>query len=271
VKEIVRKYPVTFSVIAVFVILITRLGVQYIVDPFGVSQLNPNGLLLSGSLNIIFTLPIMIMLSLVLGENGFKFTFSIKGFKSGMYALLPFLLAIFVIALGILIAFEMNREFLLSVLPALVFFEFTIGIAEESLFRGLFLVPMLIRWSGSERGRLGCVLVSGTVFGALHMVNIVIGADVSATLASSLAASVVGVAFAAALLRSKNLLSCIVIHAIWNITVKSANALTLYTPPLISSILDLLMLAMPIFAVNLALRSKPFVKDGNTRSGRPTM
>ena len=121
------------------------------------------------------------------------------------------------------------------------------------------MAAMLMRFSDTARGRKNCVLLSGAVFGALHMTSVFGGTELAQALIGSLAAGILGLVFAAAYLRSKNLLSCMLVHALWNIIAKSARALSPDTLSVVNLSYELIVLfVMPVFALKIASMAEPF-------------
>lgn len=91
---------------------------------------------------------------------------------------------------------------------------FGIGFREESLFRGL-VVNVLGEWLiRSRRGVWATVLISGILFGLVHLSNYFAGVSLQSVIVQTAAASAVGWALCAAYLRGGNLWCMILVHTI---------------------------------------------------------
>ena len=204
----------------------------------------------------LLAIPCIIFLGKIVQENGFKFSFSAKGFKKGMFAHLFFLFALFLHLPLAFITTEINTEFV-PMIPPIIFFDLAVGVFEEVLMRGIFMTAMLVRFGETGKGRIFCVLLNGLVFGILHFFD---GGFVSVLLTGLL-----GIGFAAAYVYSKNLLSCMVVHALWNIALKISGGLIVDIDN--AALLEALRAvgivlygAIPLFAIVLTIKSKPLFK-----------
>jgi membrane protease YdiL (CAAX protease family) len=82
-----------------------------------------------------------------------------------------------------------------------------VGFVEETYFRGMILRALL------SRGPWPAVLISSVLFGFLHLLNVISGANLAATFVQVAYALGIGMMFAAAALRTGTILPLIVIHA----------------------------------------------------------
>jgi len=87
-----------------------------------------------------------------------------------------------------------------------------IGLVEEVFFRGLILQAL------AAKGLWRSAILSGVIFGAMHLLNLLFGADLTATLFQASYAVALGFAFAAVTLRTCVLWPLIVIHALTDFT-----------------------------------------------------
>lgn len=251
-KEEIGTGPVAYSVITSFWILAGYLFVVSIILPF---LTNPDNLFLRGVIRFIFTVPCVIALGKVVQINGIKFVFSMEGFGRGMFAQAALLLWLSTQVIHLINMSEMNVVFI-SEIPMLVFFELATGVFEEALFRGLFMTAMLNEYGVTVRGRLMSVIVSGVVFGFLHLMG--------GNMMQVLLTSIIGIAFCAAFLYSKNLTSLMLIHALWNVLIKTVDGLIVDMHS--AELLRIVHIAQPIilfaiipsFALILSAKASPF-------------
>ncbi|MCL2321710.1 MAG: CPBP family intramembrane metalloprotease, partial [Oscillospiraceae bacterium] len=128
-----------------------------------------------------------------------------------------------------------------------------VGLFEESLFRGLLMTAMLVKWGDTAQGRLAVALLSGVLFGTCHIINMFFnGSSLQFTLFNLVVAAALGFGFAAMYVYSRNLLGCMIVHAVYdfiaNLSSQLPNRLVLLV------ILGLISL----FAIVLCIVAKPF-------------
>ena len=248
-EQLMSSY-LAFVAAIVFVLIILTALIQFVV---GDSNF-PMRLYTDGVLRILLSIPCIIVLGQIIQGSGFKFAFATKGFKMGIFAHIFFLLWISLRLPLFFIATEFNMEFI-PMIPGIIFFDLAVGIFEEVLFRGIFMTAMLIQFGGTAKGRIFCVLLNGLVFGLIHL----IGGDFLTVLFTG----ALGVGFAAAYVYSKNLLSCMVVHALWNIAFKIPNGfiVDVNNAGLLAAsqmVTYISIGAIFLFAIILTIKSKPF-------------
>lgn len=91
------------------------------------------------------------------------------------------------------------------------------GFYEEVIMRGMLLGHMMEHWKNDERKILKSVLSTSVLFGLVHLGNL-IKAGVISTLFQVCYATVLGLVFAAAYLRTKNLWACALLHGLVDVT-----------------------------------------------------
>ena len=101
-----------------------------------------------------------------------------------------------------------------KVISVFILMNFFIGLSEELLVRGVLLSVLIIKWGNTKKGIYLSVIVSSLIFGTAHIGNI-IGNNgfVVATLAQVVFATLIGIFFAACVLRSQSIWPVIIIHA----------------------------------------------------------
>lgn len=98
--------------------------------------------------------------------------------------------------------------------------QVTTGIWEEATSRGIVMSGMLMKWKDAVRGRILTVLISGLLFGSLHVLGVIYGNNIMDCLWSGLYTFCWGMFVAAIYMVSDNLLLVMGIHTIWDIVVK---------------------------------------------------
>ena len=258
-KSFAERNPVTFgiiSTIAVFLLYtLTGMGLFHWVAPLIGSA---SGFFIGGTVRLVFAIPAIILLGYVIKDSGFKFTFSTQGFAKSMFAGIPILIYILTITIPLFDLSEINADFIPTI-PAFIFQQLTVGILEESLFRGLLMTALIAKFCDKVKGRFLTVFICGLLFGVLHVVNAFTGGQDS----MAIGLLTIGIAFAVVYLYSKNLLGCIILHAFYDIAsgmysglaTEVGNQTMFQHMQLISS---LLLLAMPLVVIPWIVKSKPF-------------
>ena len=139
-----------------------------------------------------------------------------RGGKTFLAVLPQFLLSCAVTAAVMVISLsEPEAELLPPAGIALGLLElFRIGFFEESFFRGIITNGLGIRYGRDAKGVWLSVVLSGFLFGAVHMINLSAGVTLISALMQSLVAMFCGFFFAAAYLRGGNIWVMIFLHAL---------------------------------------------------------
>ena len=103
--------------------------------------------------------------------------------------------------------------------------NFAIGLFEEVVVRAILVGHMMHHWKGDKHRVLKSVLCSALLFGILHIGNFF--SNPVGTIFQIVYASGIGVMFAAAYIRSRNLWPCIILHALVDLC---ANLGHIYVP-----------------------------------------
>lgn len=127
------------------------------------------------------------------------------------------------------------------------------GFSEEILFRGFLLRALM------NKSPKAAVLVSSLLFGVLHLSNLLAGAGLMETLFQVIYASFFGLMCAMFVVRTGNILPCIICHALENVT-------SLFLPEDVSAPLQLAGACFVIgsaafYTWYLSRAEKPFVRD----------
>lgn len=91
-----------------------------------------------------------------------------------------------------------------------------VGVSEELMFRGVLLNSCLDYYGETSVSSINkAIIISGGIFGAFHIFNVLIGASLSGSIVQAINAAVLGIMLGAIYVRSsKNIWPCIVLHAI---------------------------------------------------------
>jgi membrane protease YdiL (CAAX protease family) len=95
----------------------------------------------------------------------------------------------------------------------------SIGLVEETVYRGVVMVGFLQTWGNSRWGIVGSVLLSALFFGASHMIWVVFGKPALQTTLTSLSALQAGIYYGAFVLASGSIWPAVVFHGLVNAAV----------------------------------------------------
>ncbi|MCL2343586.1 MAG: CPBP family intramembrane metalloprotease [Firmicutes bacterium] len=259
-KNLAVKKPVLFGIVSALIVWIVFTLVNLLLGN-AISAPIPR-IWMDGALRIVFGVLSVVLLGYIIKSNGFKFVFSTKGFAKGMFACLPvFLLCIFYI-IALLASAGINKDFLPK-LPARIFQQTVVGFFEESLFRGLLIIAFLIRFGGTGKGRINAALISAISFGLIHLSGFLTnGGNISGYIFPALNAMLLGLVFSAVFIYSKNLLSAMIIHSVYDYiaAIAMAGLFGEFVGGKFSQIAVIITLfvVIPVFSIILIIKAKPF-------------
>ena len=142
-----------------------------------------------------------------------------KGFGTGI------IVGLFILCIQMLSLFSWIHQYFMGIQTVtisggeiILFFVamVMVGVSEELMFRGILLSSCLEFFGESSVSSLKkAIIISGSIFGAFHIFNVLIGASLSGSIVQALNAAVLGIVFGVIYVRSgKNIWPCIVLHSI---------------------------------------------------------
>jgi membrane protease YdiL (CAAX protease family) len=137
--------------------------------------------------------------------------------------------------------------------------QMTVGLVEETAFRGLVMYAFVRIWGDSNWGLVGSVLLSAVFFGAAHLVWLVFGNPPLQTVLKSLSAFEGGICYGTFVLASGSIWPAVVFHGLLNAVV----SLKLIDKPeykeTVSSGIRMVLLNLPIviYAMYLLWKMPP--------------
>ena len=213
---------------------------------------------MSAALRVVLAIPTIILLGYIIRGNGFKFVFTARGFANGMFAGVAF--ALYIITVLVRFFFATINTAFIPMIPAIILQYLPTGLFEGSLFRGLLMTAMLIKWGHSIKGRLIILLIAGVMFSAGHALN------VNITWSHILEASVLGIGLAGIYIYSKNLFASMLLQSLYDIVIyEKATLLIAPSNMALSHVITnfqyvIIYAIIPLFAIILAVKAKPFSK-----------
>lgn len=160
------------------------------------------------------------LLSLILIKRLGLFDKSLFGFKN---LFLGFKLGLFIILSGFIqfiIYLFVNNGNSFNILWVSVFsailYSFAVGFYEEVFMRGLILQNLVENYKNHDNGIYKAVFISAIIFGLAHLINI-LHAPLFDTLVQVVYSITAGIIFGSIFIKTKNLLSIILLHGIFNL------------------------------------------------------
>ena len=92
-----------------------------------------------------------------------------------------------------------------------------VGLFEECVFRGIVFPALAGRFSQDKKGVIKTFFLSSVVFGASHLLNLLTGGGVGATLLQVVYSTLIGGLCAFVLMKTKNILLCALVHSTYDI------------------------------------------------------
>ena len=138
----------------------------------------------------------------------------IYGIKRGMPIFVVSLISLFSSLTGIL-GESLNIPNLIS----LIILAITIGMAEEFFFRGFIQGEIVDAYGKSRKQVIISVVVSGVIFGLVHITNALSGQDIITTLMQVLQASSLGILLGSIYFITKNIWTVVFLHAFYDFAI----------------------------------------------------
>ena len=157
----------------------------------------------------------LVLIVLLLFKNSYVFTQKREKFSKGLFYGLYYLIGatVFTLLYGVLLGGFKSGLAVLNLAVGC----FLIGITEEFLCRGWLLNEFLEKFGDTKKGVWYSIIVSGTIFGLLHLGNIYSsGQDIPATIVQVMSAASTGIVFGIIYYKTKNIWSVIALHGIWD-------------------------------------------------------
>ncbi len=208
----VRKNPVIFSVFIIFLYFFLEILIFSVLDRFKILEIFQDEYLTE---IVEFIVGLSVVLFVV---HHFRFGFIYKkgdfnrSFQN-VAVLLAFYFSIFIYEIFVRIQNNSNFKPRLGILAGFLDLFLT-GFSEETIFRGIIANSIAKKYAKNKKGICFSVVVSGFLFGASHIINLLSGVSLSANLLQVLIASVIGMFLTAAYLSGQNIWPLIILHCV---------------------------------------------------------
>lgn len=99
---------------------------------------------------------------------------------------------------------------------SVIFYSISIGLFEEIFFRGIILNELLENYSTTKKETIVSIVLSGIIFGAVHLTNLLAGQDLLSTIMQFIQSMSIGILFATSYYLSKNIWALIFLHSFYD-------------------------------------------------------
>src|SRR5699024_4769192 len=113
----------------------------------------------------------------------------------------------------------MGEELNVPNLISLIILAVTIGMAEEFFFRGFIQGEIVDAYGKTRKQVITSVVVSGVIFGLVHLTNTLSGQDIITTLMQVIQASSLGILLGSIYFITKNIWSVVFLHAFYDFAI----------------------------------------------------
>ncbi len=214
-KQLYKRMPVFYGIVTGVGVSVFFILFEYFLVATGISEC---GLLVDSCLRVIIGVIALLLMKQIYREQ-FTKLFIAKIPKSTWVYCIPLFLYLAIEFLHLPISERLTTAYISGFLLSCVQ-QLATGFWEEAASKGLVMSGMLLKWNNSTKGRIGMVSVTGLLFGAAHILNVVFGNDIISCLWNALFSAAFGMFLASIYLHSGNITLCMVIHAVWDIIIR---------------------------------------------------
>ena len=210
-------WPIIAKVVLIFIIfefLINTVG-RVINSVVYASMLNGKYMIYATSEFVVFILSIILLKirkkSYIFKERKIPFTKSVE-------TCLPIVILSIIVLFsnaGQLIGTKINTSNLVS----LIVYVILIGLFEEIFFRGIIENELLEKYSSNKKEVIVSIIISGVIFGTVHLTNLLAGQDLLTTMMQFVQTMAIGILFGTVYYKTRNIWAMIFIHSFYDFSV----------------------------------------------------
>lgn len=160
------------------------------------------------SITVLVGLLLSTIIIIFLKKNNLLEKYGLCSFKGSFKSFLYFIPLLAILTVNLWNGIKMNTSLINTIL--FIISMICVGFLEEIIFRGFLFVSM------SKNGLKSAIIVSSITFGIGHIVNLLNGGDFVPTLLQVFYAIAIGFLFTIIFYKSKSLIPCIIVHAVFN-------------------------------------------------------
>lgn len=158
------------------------------------------------------------ILLLFLRKKWYIFKERKMSFKDSLKLCLP------IAVLSLLIFFANATELIsdklnISNLISLIVYAISIGLFEEIFFRGIIENELLENYSDTKGKVITSIVLSGVIFGAVHLTNLLMGQDLLTTLMQFVQTTAIGILFGTIYYKTKNIWALAFLHGFYDLAI----------------------------------------------------
>ncbi len=210
-------WPIIAKVVLIFIIfefLINTVG-RVINSVVYASMLNGKYMIYATSEFVVFILSIIL---LKIRKKGYIFKERKISFTKSVEICLPIVILSIIVLFsnaGQLIGTKINTSNLVS----LIVYVILIGLFEEIFFRGIIENELLEKYSSNKKEVIVSIIISGVIFGAVHLTNLLAGQDLLTTMMQFVQTMAIGILFGTVYYKTRNIWAMIFIHSFYDFSV----------------------------------------------------
>lgn len=160
------------------------------------------------SITVLVGILLSTIIIIFLKKNNLLEKYGLCSFKGNLKSFLFFIPLLAILTVNLWNGVKMNTSIINTIL--FIISMVCVGFLEEIIFRGFLFVSM------SQNSIKSAIIVSSITFGIGHIVNLLNGANFIPTLLQVLYAIAIGFLFTIMFYKSKSLIPCIIVHAVFN-------------------------------------------------------
>lgn len=210
-------WPIIAKVVLIFIIfefLINTVG-RVINSVVYASMLNGKYMIYAVSEFVVFILSIIL---LKIRKKSYIFKERKIPFRKSVETCLPIVILSIIVLFsnaGQLIGTKINTSNLVS----LIVYVILIGLFEEIFFRGIIENELLEKYSSNKKEVIVSIIISGVIFGAVHLTNLLAGQDLLTTMMQFVQTMAIGILFGTVYYKTRNIWAMIFIHSFYDFSV----------------------------------------------------
>ena len=190
-KELKRNHVIYFCVVVLVLNEVLKKLPIGILDYLGLSNRSTN----SGYLLLELIVLVVAVFMLFITGQGHVLKYSNKNLAKSILSGMVFLV-LAILGCPMLVAEGIRVGVTYKSVPeitAFVAFVIAVGFAEEFLFRGIIADCIFERFGNSKTGVIAAVILSGCIFGAMHLLNVFYGKSFEKSIIQMIATSMLGI------------------------------------------------------------------------------
>lgn len=160
------------------------------------------------SITVLVGILLSTIIIIFLKKNNLLEKYGLCSFKGNLKSFLFFIPLLAILTVNLWNGVKINTSIINTIL--FIISMVCVGFLEEIIFRGFLFVSM------SQNSIKSAIIVSSITFGIGHIVNLLNGANFIPTLLQVLYAIAIGFLFTIMFYKSKSLIPCIIVHAVFN-------------------------------------------------------